>query len=172
MIIETDDSATPTNHGKQLFFVIGLFVLALVVVAGAGVLGYRWFLMPTTADGTCSVFDNNQCSALSDSRVEQAADVDIPAGATIIDSGASRSLKAGYQSALIQLPSNEKLGLGAGYVEALVGDETLDVSSYLAENDLSEIDSIEVNPERGSTVYLAHDDDGRRWAYVKVVWNG
>jgi hypothetical protein len=158
---------------KGCLFVLGLGALALLLVATLGLLGYRWFLMPTTSHGTCFVLDGYHCTELSGSRIETTADITIPSTATIVDSGSSRSLKTGSESALIRLTTGDALVLGATYGDPQqdVGVQTY-VSAYLARRGIGPVDAVATSATLGATVYLARDGDGTSWAYVRVVWDG
>ena len=169
---ETPLQSLAPGRGRKLLFILGLFVLAVLTFAAAGVLGYRWFLVPAADDGTCLAFDRRQCAALSASRIEEEAEVRIPRGSTIVDSGASRNLKAGALSALIRLPQGETLGLGSGYGETPVGEAPSNVASDLERQGVHHLDAVASDPPRGASAYFGHDEDGQSWVYVRVVWNG
>ena len=174
LLISQVDMGNPVRPGRgaKALLVIGLLVVALVGIPAAAMLGFRWFLFPTTDDGTCFVFDRHECSALSQSRVEEIADVKIPAGADIIDSSARRGLKSGYQSALIRLAGSDTLGLGSGYLDEDARSAPLTVTAYLAKHGLHGVDSVHIDSQRGSTIYFLQDEDGVHWAYVWLFWNG
>ena len=158
---------------KGCLFVLGLGALALLLVAAVGLLGYRWFLMPTTSHGTCFILDGHHCTELSGPRIESTAGLTIPSTATIVDSGSSRNLKYGSESALIRLAAGDFVELGATYGAPQQDAEVQSyISAYLAKRDIGPVDAVATSATLGATVYLAHDGDGTRWAYVHVVWDG
>ena len=158
---------------KGCLFVLGLGALALLLLAAVGVVGYRWFLMPSTSHGTCFVLDGYHCTELSGSRIESTAGIIIPNTATIVDSGSSRSLKYGTESALIRLAAGDDVALGATYgaPQQDAGVQSY-ISTYLAKRGIGPVDAIATSESLGATVYLARDDDGTSWAYVRVIWDG
>jgi hypothetical protein len=177
-VTETIPAAEGRSHAKKpgamgCLFVFGLGALALLLVATLGLLGYRWFLMPTTSHGTCFVLDGYHCTELSGSHIESTADITIPSTATIVHSGSSRSLKTGTESALIRLAAGDALVLGATYGDPQqdVGVQTY-ISAYLTKRGIGPVDAVAISETLGATVYLARDGDGTSWAYVRVVWDG
>lgn len=174
--------ATPAVEGRShaenpgargCLFVLGLGALALLLFATLGVLGYRWFLMPSTSHGTCFVLDGYHCTELSGSRIESTAGITIPSTATIVDSGSTRSLKYGTESALIRLAAGDDVALGTTYgaPQQNAGVQSY-ISTYLAKRGIGPVDAVATSETLGATVYLARDGDGTNWAYVSVVWNG
>jgi hypothetical protein len=167
-----DEPPVTEGRAKKLLFFLGLVALVPLALTAIGLLGYQWFLLPTSDDGTCLVFDRQYCSDISVSRIEREARVKIPQGSTIAESGASRNLKAGSQFALIRLPPSASLTLGSGYAETPTADAPGYATDYLADVGIDGLDAVAVDERLGSWVYFWHSDDEQSWAYVHVAWNG
>jgi len=185
---------TTRRPGAQLLTVVLLLVVAIAAVGGVGVIAYTTFLMPTTDRGTCFVLDQNQCTALSASRIEAESGVSLPAGTRIVESSSGRHLKAGSATALVELPADAELALESGY-RRLGDDEPGDdepgddaVDDVIA-GDTALGSAVHRLDERGiritgvwrerlasgldrATVVTGADDRGREWAYVVVTWDG
>jgi len=190
---------TTRRPGAQLLTVVLLLVVAIAAVGGVGVIAYTTFLMPTTDRGTCFVLDQNQCTALSASRIEAESGVSLPAGTRIVESSSGRHLKAGSATALVELPADAELALESGYRrlgdlapgastpgvdkprddtvdDAIAGDTAL--GSAVRRLDERGIRITGVWQERlasgldRATVVTGADDRGREWAYVVVTWDG
>ena len=175
---ETNPAVEGRSHAgkpgaRGCLFVLGLGALALLLMATLGLLGYRWFLMPTTSHGTCFILDGYHSTELSGSHIESTADIMIPSSATIVDSGSYRNLKIGNESALIRLTAGDGLVFGATYgaPQQDVGVQS-NISTYLAKRGIGAVDAVVASETLGATVYLARDGDGISWAYVHVVWDG
>ena len=154
---------------------LALIVLSVAGVCGVAVLGYNTFVMPTTDRGTCLIIDANQCSALSLARVAGVlsdADVTLPPGTTVVDSGSSRNLKAGELFALLRLGRDSFVKPGAGYeLRAGAGAASRAVARLERSGSVTAF-GVWSRGLEPLAIAVGRDADGVQWAYVVATWNG
>ncbi len=148
-------------------------MLAVVVLVWGGGFVFRFVTFPPFESGRCFVLWPTWCVSRSEAWIEDKADVQLPPGSRIVESGSSENFFSSGMSALVRLPSNAEVELGSGYTQCLYPSTTClsdDEREFFESRDLTRDRSFtdKDGQSSGTTVSFGHDDQGTVWVYIRA----
>lgn len=152
---------------------MGGAVIAVVVLVWGGGFVFRFVTFPPFESGRCFVLWPTWCISLSETWIEDTADVQLPPGSRIVESGSSENFFGAGMSALVRLPSDAEVELGSGYTQCQYTSTTClsdEEQEYFESRDLTRDHSFTDNDGQNSGTFVSfgHDDEGAVWVYIRA----
>jgi hypothetical protein len=173
-IFEVDeDDAPDESEPRRPFRTAAITVVVIAgVLAALGYFGYQSVIAPVLERGDCFVLSPDHCTSLSVARIQEAANVTILEGVTLVESGSLRSVKSVTVTAVLEVGDIDAFALGDGYIRE--GAEPVSSVPMLQRQIERHIVSVEdvwtfAQASGRSAVYFATDEDGVRLIVIRAV---
>ncbi|WP_157156752.1 MULTISPECIES: hypothetical protein [unclassified Diaminobutyricimonas] len=167
-----DDGSDEPEPRRSLRTAATTVIVIAVTLAALGSFGYQSVIAPVLERGNCFVLSPDHCTSLSVTRIEEAANVTILDGVTVVQSGSLRSLKSVTVTAVLEVSDIDAFALGDGYVRA-TGEAVSSVPMLQRqiERAIASVEDVWTFAQRSgrATVYFATDDDGVRLVIIRAV---
>jgi hypothetical protein len=175
-IFEVDEDTADEREPRRSLRTASITIVVIaVVLAGLGYFGYQSVIAPVMERGNCFVLSPDHCTSLSVARIQEAANVTILQGVTVVQSGSLRSLKSVTVTALLETSDIDAFALGDGYVrEAAEAVSSVPMLQRQIERPIASVEDVWTFAQAAgrSTVYFATGEDGTRLIIIRAVLDG